>query len=442
MFKTLLSDTNYRAKVVKLTEPKPHPNADRLQIFTVDFQDVITDTSYNEGDYVVYFPLECAINKELISYINGYTDCSLNKNKEVKGFFNQYGRVRAVRLRQHPSQGFILQYNILKEFLLEKTGKAAINPNDVFEEFDSFNNITICQKYVPKTNSINSSNVKQSKSVKGFSRLVDGQFRLHCDTEQLRRNISKLNLTDYIGIHKKKHGTSFVVGNILTKRKLKWFEKLLIYFGVNLKVTMYDYVYSSRKVVKNQYETQNKQGYYKSDIWGIVKDEIKDCIPKGYTLYGEILGYTPEGEYIQENFDYGCTQKEHKVYIYRITITNEDGYVIELDDMQIKQFCNKYNLNYADTFVYYGTVNDFIESVYYGGIDDKWREAFIQELETKFTEKDCDMCIYNNVPEEGVVIRNNLLFGYEAFKLKSFRFLEHETKKLDEGKCSIEENQV
>ena len=110
--------------------------------------------------------------------------------------------------------------------------------------------------------------------------------------------------------------------------------------------------------------------------------------------------------------------------------------------MQIKQFCNKYNLNYADTFVYYGTVNDFIESVYYGGIDDKWREAFIQELETKFTEKDCDMCIYNNVPEEGVVIRNNLLFEYEAFKLKSFRFLEHETKKLDEGKCSIEENQV
>lgn len=112
MFKTLLNDTNYRAKVVKLAEPKPHPNADRLQIFTVDFQDVITDTSYNEGDYVVYFPLECAINKELISYINGYTDCSLNKNKEVKGFFNQYGRVRAVRLRQHPSQGFILQYNI------------------------------------------------------------------------------------------------------------------------------------------------------------------------------------------------------------------------------------------------------------------------------------------------------------------------------------------
>ena len=52
--------------------------------------------------------------------------------------------------------------------------------------------------------------------------------------------------------------------------------------------------------------------------------------------------------------------------------------------------------------------------------------------------KDC--FLHNTgVPEEGIVIRKDRLYGFEAYKLKSFRFLELESKELDKGEENIEE---
>lgn len=204
-----------------------------------------------------------------------------------------------------------------------------------------------------------------------------------------------------------------------------------------------------KKIFKRK-KVVNKQHYYQTDIWGIVKDELKDIIPKGFTLYGEILGYTPSGEQIQKGYDYGCTSVpkssaeipalywQHKTYIYRITFTNEDGFVIELNDLQIKEFCDKYGLNYTDTFYFYGKVRELVEPLYHGEIDGYWKELLIKELEEKYNEKDCYMC-KNCVPEEGIILRVNKTFAYEAYKLKSFRFLEGETKQLDTEQSNIED---
>jgi len=68
---------------------------------------------------------------------------------------------------------------------------------------------------------------------------------------------------------------------------------------------------------------------------------------------------------------------------------------------------------------------------------DYWRCQFIEEAAKKFTDKDCYLC-NNKVPEEGMVLRKESLFGFESYKLKSFRFLEYETAMLDEGKVDME----
>jgi hypothetical protein len=52
-------------------------------------------------------------------------------------------------------------------------------------------------------------------------------------------------------------------------------------------------------------------------------------------------------------------------------------------------------------------------------------------------EKDCVLC-RNNVPDEGIVLRIENP-NTEAFKLKSFRFLQKETKDLDQGVVSMED---
>lgn len=443
---------NYSAKIVRLGTPRQHSNADRLLCWNIDFQNVITNMEYNEGGVVVYFPLECAINKSLISFIDGFEDKTLNKNPEEKGYFNKHARVRAVKLRGEPSQGFVLPIDIVQEWLIAGGyHDANISVSSIGTEFDSFADIVICEKYIPRNKRQQGSGKGNKQFVKRVSRLVDNQFRLHNDTSNLRRNIGNIHPDDIIGIHYKKHGTSWVVGNVLTKRKLSWIEKTLIKLGVNIQTQVYDYIYSSRKVVKNEYDNLSL-GYYGTDVWGDIKEQVKEYIPKGWTLYGEYLGFTKDGSPIQGGYDYGCKMGEGKIYVYRITITNPDGFSIELDDKQIEEFCkDKPGINYSDTFIYYGRARDYYDYAEGVGQDveltdedmlsntniDEWRANFLLHLEKLHNNKDCYMCI-NRVPEEGIVVRKQNTFTYEAYKLKSSRFLEHETKELDKEIIDIE----
>ena len=72
------ANPNYLAKFVEISNIRKHPNADRLQVTTIDGNDVITGTDIKVGDNVVYFPLECAINKDFLSATNSFEDKELN----------------------------------------------------------------------------------------------------------------------------------------------------------------------------------------------------------------------------------------------------------------------------------------------------------------------------------------------------------------------------
>lgn len=434
------ANPNYLAKIVRLENIRKHSNADRLQVVTIDFQNVIIGNEAKNGDVYVYFPVECQINKEFLSNTNNFEDTTLNVDKTIKGFFNKHGRVRAIRLRGEPSQGYAIPVKVLENWLFG--GSIGLEDN-VGKEFDSWDDIIICRKYVPKIPERRVNN--NAPKHKRVSRLVENQFRLHNDTENLRKNIDKISLQDYIGIHYKKHGTSWVVGHVLTKRKLSFIEKLLKSLGVKINDTEYDYVYSSRKVIKNEFETKNSNHYFGYDLWKDVKDAVKTSIPKGYTLYGEAVGYTADGKLIQPEYDYGCNPGEMLIYVYRITVTNPDGFVIELDDKQVEEFCEKFGLRYKDTFLYYGTVANLYSTLAQNQQEsfsllgnENWRQQFVKMLEKQYNNKDCYMCV-NKVPEEGIVLRKQQLFNYQAYKLKSERFLCKETEQLDKEIIGLEE---
>jgi len=178
-----------------------------------------------------------------------------------------------------------------------------------------------------------------------------------------------------------------------------------------------------------------KEHFYKYDLWGEIKDELKEFIPKGFTLYGECLGYTKGGMWIQKEYDYGCEVGEKKIVIYRITYTNNDGQVFNLSTTEIKEFCDRAGLQYVPLF-YYGKAKDLFPEL---DAENHWHENFLKKLEEKYTEKKCYICRHN-VPEEGIVLRKESLFGFEVYKLKSFSFLEFETKMLDAGEEDIESN--
>lgn len=418
------ANPNYLCKIVQLKGLKKHSNADRLQTVMIDFQNVITGMDAKDGDFYIYFPVESKINSNFLSFTNSFRDKTLNKNNEETGFFEDNCRVRAMKLRGERSQGYIVPITSVQEFL----GYFDYE-NDQY--FDTINNIKLVEKYIPKGTKQSGMANKQGKQPRE-TRLIENQFRLHVDTENLRRNIHKLKLTDDISVSYKLHGTSIVLSNLLVKKKLNWFEKLVKKLGLNIKDVEYDYIWSSRKVIKNSdLVDKENNSFYSDDIWGIVAQENNYKIPKGFSLYGEVVGYLPNGGAIQtmngKVFDYGCKEGQHDFYVYRATFTNEDGVVIELSSKQLEWFCDKYDFKYPHSY-FQGKYIDFIIQILgiqitENGLSD---EEIILKMESLYNEKDCWMCS-NKLPEEGIVLRVDKLDSFEAYKLKSFRFLEGES---------------
>jgi len=420
---------NYLAKVVKIKSLRKHENADRLQICTVDFQNVIVSIDTKVGDLYIYFPVESKINSKFLAFTNSFRHKELNDNKETIGFFEDNCRVKAVKLRSEKSMGYLVPVDKVEEFIGSK-----INFSEhINEEFDTLGDILMVEKYMIPTKGINL-NSRQGKKPR-VSRLVEGQFHFHVDTENLRNNAHQINPEDNISVTYKIHGTSVIVGNILVKKKLHLFEKILRFIGIKIIDTEYDYIYSSRKVVKNCYENKDKKGFYDSDIWGIAKEELKEFIPKGFTFYCEIAGFMPSGLCIQKKYDYGFPQGKHGVYVYRITFTNADGIVIDLSTDEIREFAKIVGFEYVPHF-FTGKAKDLFPEIM---VDDNWLENFIIALEKKYNDKDCYMC-KNSVPEEGIVVRKESMYQFESYKLKSFSFLQHESKMLDEGVEDLESN--
>ena len=434
------ANINYLAKIVKIENIRKHSNADKLYCTTIDGNNLITGVDTKVGDVVVYFPLECSINLEYLSWSNSFKEKTMNKDPEATpGFFEKYGRVKALRLRGEKSEGYIVPLRDIEKWLNEKSNLLPgqgffFCDNVIGQEFDFYNDIQICKKYIPKGNSGGLGGSKKDKKlIKRISRLVEGQFRLHEDTAHLKKNIHKIEPYDYISITEKLHGTSFVVGKILTKRKLKIPEKFLKNFGIKILETEYDYIYASRNVVKNQYETRNAGHFYGYDLWAEIKDQLKNSIVSGITLYGECVGFTKTGAYIQNDYDYGLEPGNFKLYIYRITQTNADGHVVEFTWPQIKEYCRKFNLNHVPE-KYYGLAKDLFPDL---DTTEHWHENFLNNLQDLFLEKNCVLC-KNKVPAEGIVLRQDKTFDCEPFKLKSFRFLEKESKDLDKGIVDME----
>jgi len=427
---------NYSAVVVELKHFNELPNCNNVKGAVIFNNQVIVGKDVTEGSVGLFFPLETALSKEFLGANNLYRKPEWgNKDPQAKGFFEESGRVKAVRFRGHASEGFWIPLNSL-----DNMNGVSSEGLKVGNEFDTICGVEICRKYVPRSNKVkgNGGNgVKDKKAKTIHDYIIDGQFRFHPDTENLRRNVHKVDPYDLISITDKWHGTSVVVANVLTKRNLKWYEKLLKKLGVDVVDTEYGIVASSRRVIKTiDGETQRGGHFYGTDVWGLVAKEVN--IPRGFTIYGEIVGYTPEGRPIQKGYTYNVPPKSHELRVYRVTLTTPEGEVLELSWPQVEQFCRAHNLLWVNPF-FYGTAEE-IEPYVEGSNVTEWHPRFLAALEAKYV--DGHECPYNKgYPAEGIVVRIDRLTKAEAYKLKSFAFLEAETKALDSGDVGVEEEE-
>ena len=431
MLNCKLQDTNYRAKVVKIDRLEPHPNADRLLIAVVDYQRIIVGLDTKIGDLCIYFPLESQINDEFVSFINGYSDANLNQDKTKKGYLSSKARIRATKLRNVVSEGYLHPVSSFNEFLADKKIKFQLTEKEVGVEFDSIGELLICNKYVIKQKG--SPNSQKQKDAKKLSKLIDGQLRLHGDTKPLKKNLNEINPEDFISVSEKIHGCCSTFAKVLCRKPLKIHEKILKKLGVNIVDSHYDYLVCSRRVVKNAFDEKDHNHFYDFDIWTHVFENIKDKIQDGISLYGEICGELPTGAYIQKDYDYGCKPNSYKYFVFRITYTDNNGNVFEFTQPQVERYCRKYELEMPPLY-FYGKAKDMYPEL---DVENHWHENFLANLIRDYNEMDCPMC-RNKVPREGIVVTKEGEV-WTGLKLKSMRFLEKETADLDSGTTNLED---
>lgn len=447
---------NYQAKVVKLSKFIPHPNADRLQIAVVDFQNVVTSKEQKEGDLAIYFPVECAINKDFLKFSNLFNDASLNEDPNKKGYINKRGRIRCIKLRDFASEGYLHPLSKVNEWLAN-IGEPQITEKDVGTTFDTVGKTPFVTKYVPNnTRQSKEAGARDSKNKKKEeTRLVDGQFHLHSDTSHLKKNLHRIEPDDLISVQYKYHGSAFTCANVLTKKKLGIRSKIAYWIakaiGVEVNDKEYDLLWSSRRVVKN---SRFNARIDHTDAWTHTALNLAGKVEPGISIYGEIVGFKPNGAAMQKMggkaYDYGCEDGQSELYVYRITHTDQLGNVREFTVPQIERYCAKYGLKPCFTF-FYGKASEIVnyeapvnsdamrteplpEEVFEEA-KNEWRGRLLEFLLKNYNEKDCFLC-KNELPEEGVVIRKEA-DTFTAFKLKSMRFLQHETAELDNETAEI-----
>lgn len=408
----------YCAYITTIKDIRKHSNADRLQCCTIFGNNVIVDLSYQNGQRVVYFPVDGQLSKEFAE------DNKLVRVKDENG--NNSGgyldpdkrNIKALNLRGEKSDGLVLPIKTLSKY----TDISKLNDGD---KITVLNGHEICRKYIPRGNHRKSySSIKIAKNAKELKKEVSYPFfEEHVDTEQLAYNEKAFKSNDTIYITRKLHGSSFRVGNCLEFTTTKRNPILKKLFHLPDKVTSkFKIISGSRRVVLRDYDG----GYYGSNAFRKkYNDFFIDKLPKGMTVYGEIVGWIDENTPIMPKcknskvkdkefskmygeetvFTYGCPKGENHAYIYRITMTNDDGVVVELPTEETQKWCERLGCDFVP----------LLEKFLYTSWED--------------LNKRCEK--YLDLPEplsngthvtEGVVVRIDNRSRFTAYKTKSFTF--------------------
>lgn len=403
----------YCGYIVELHNLRKHSNADRLQCVEVFGNNIIVDLSYKEGQKVVFFPVDGRLSDEYAEENNLVRKKDENGNN-IGGYLEPgKNNIKALKLRGEKSEGLVLPIETLSKYI-------SIDELNVGDKITTLNGHLICEKYVPRRmNRIHSGGADKSKKISLKNKYPI--FTEHVETEQLMYNRGAFKEGDKCTITLKMHGSSGRSSHSLEEIDIKqnFFQRLLKR-PVQTK-REWAYVSGTRRTILEDYEG----GFYGSNEfrhpW---HDFFKGKLEKGETVYYEIVGYVNEQTPIMGTcsnsklkdkelkklygdtmeFSYGCKPGENKVYVYRMTLTNEDGYTVEYPDWLMRLRCEMMGIECVplfETFTF-TTWEDLMERVekYYDGPDPIGKTHI----------------------REGVVVRIENRPKFTVFKHKNFTF--------------------
>ncbi len=461
----------YKAYITVLTNVRKHPNADRLLLADIFGTTVCVSTDYKEGMVGVYFPTDGQLSAEFAEK-NNLVRKKDDAGNNIGGYLEPDKRnIRAIRLRGEKSDGLFLPLSALNYCFAHNDASIELKVGDNIE--GCVNGHEICQKYIPHTNK--SARMSGGNKTRKHKVAVAPLFAEHADTEQLAYNLSAFKPGDEIEITLKMHGTSQRTGYLptlvgyedspLCQLRNAWYKfwhelipKWVDYEELHDGEPIYDwgYVSGTRRVVLENYEG----GFYGDNQFREQHSKIfEGKLNKGETVYYEVVGFTTNGtpimgdannkklndkEFIKQygettRFSYGCKPFEEllamggngktpvvkhwpqsDIYVYRMTMTNEDGFVVEYTPDFMRYRCEQMGVKTVPVFVK-AIINEdcqFIDND--GSTEPGDAGAYVMKMAELFY--DGPDPIGKTHVREGVVVRIVNRPKFTAYKHKNFSF--------------------
>lgn len=349
----------YNAYVTRIKNLRKHPNADRLQLGECFGNTVCVSLEYTDNQLGLYFPCDGQLSVEFAE-ANNLLRKKDDAGNNCGGYMDPNKRnVTAIRLRGEKSDGLFLPLTCLESF----GDISTLKEGDVI---NTFNGHEICCKYIPRRNHrqghVSDGNRTRKKKVD-----VAPLFAEHADTEQLAYNLGAFKPDDEIEITLKMHGTSQRTGYLPVFKGYKRTFKDWLFRRDGKPIYDWGYVSGTRRTVLDNYDG----GYYGSNEFREQHSKtFEGKLWKGETVYYEVVGFTHTGAPIMAEgnneklgkdfvkqygkttvFSYGCDpvgesfkheyadcwdgvnvrefKPQSDIYVYRMTMTNEDGAVVE-----------------------------------------------------------------------------------------------------------------
>lgn len=406
--------------IVKVEKLRPHPNADKLLLaeFFGNTTCVSTDTWL--GEIGIYFPSDIQLSLE-------YCDANHLCRKDAEGnpdtgYLERDKRnIKPIKLRGEKSDGIFMPLSSIAF-----TG-ANLDDYNVGDTITVVNGIEICGKYIPRgRNKTHSEGTPRTRKPKID---IAPLFAEHKDTEQLAYNLSAFKPEDEIEITLKMHGTSGRTAflPVAHPRKQNFIQKLFrrpVHYDYT-----YDYISGTRRTICENFEG----GFYGSNEFRQQHhNKFVGKLMKGETVYYEIVGFTHTGlpimnsanvppEYQKDygktmEFHYGLQPPESDIYVYRMTMTNEDNFTVEYTTDFMRYRCEQMGIKCVPV-LWKGTIPK-----YPAGVEDDtvtagdWIKAVAEQC------YDGPDPIGKTHVREGVVVRIVNRPTFTAFKHKNWLF--------------------
>lgn len=368
----------YCGYITRLKNLRPHNNADRLQIGECFGNSVVVSLDYTENQLGVYFPSDGQLSMEFC-IANDLLRRKDENGNPAGGYMDERRRVTAIKLRGEKSDGLFLPLTSLANF----TTVSDLKEGDTIT---MLNGVEICKKYIPKLKNRGEwhGGSKGHKTKVNFA----PTFAQHVDTEQLAYHLNDFRAGDVVELSLKLHGTSGRTGYlplIRNKKRTLW-QKIMRKPAHTY--TEYGYVTGTRRVVLDE---KHDGGFYDDNQFRLeMAKKFEGKLHKGETVYYEIVGFvnsdTPimasvknskikdkefAKQYGEETvFSYDCNplggfvdhyyhndidgvvecRPRCQVYVYRMTMTNDDGDAVEMSPEQMRYRCEQMGVKYVPVF--------------------------------------------------------------------------------------------